>query len=177
MELAMDKCGEVNSITVTKNHWCVPNEARAFDGWMEGRPTEMQKQEVLEAARIARAAWKPSDEGFELVEQLKGFVGSRVQVQFWDPIMFMLEDEGPFPIQADLVKVMLQEDEGFLQAYLVLTNFTEISTKDGYSAMGFIGKTDSDGNCLASLADIYRISRDASPRMRTSQGVGVGRTK
>lgn len=157
--LAVNKCGDVNSITVTTNHWSVPSEARAFDGWIEGRPTKKQKQEVLEAAKIARAEWKPSDEGFQLVEQLKCFVGTRIQVQFWDPIMYMLEDEGPFPVEADLIQVILRDDDGFLQAYLQLSNIREIQTPDGYSAKGYLGKPEEGGCNLASLADIYRVSK------------------
>lgn len=173
----MDNRGAENTLTITKNHWCVPSEARAFDGWIEGKPTEQQKQAALEAARIARAAWKPCEEAFALVEQFRVFVGSRIQVQFWDPIMFMLEDEGPYPTQADLVRVTLREDEGFLQAYLELANLTEIPNQDGYSAAGFFGKSDPDGHYLASLADIYRISRITSSGSVTRSCVSSGRTK
>lgn len=173
----MDKKGTENTLTITNNHWCVPSESRAFDGWIEGRPTEQQKQEVLEATRIARAAWKPSEEGFALVEQIKGFVGSRIEVQFWDPIMFMLEDEGPYPVLADLVRVMLREDQGFLQAYLELANPREIPNSDGYSATGFFGKSDPEGPYLASLADIYRISRGAASEDQARSSVPVRRAK
>lgn len=169
----MDNRDAENALTITKNHWCVPSEARAFDGWIEGRSTEQQKQEVLEATRIARAAWKPSEEGYSLVEQIKGFIGTQIQVQFWDPIMFMLEDEGPYPVLADLVRIILREDQGFLQAYLELANPREIPNRDGYSATGFIGKPDPEGSYLASLADIYRISRSTAPEDQARSSVPV----
>ena len=47
-----------------------------------------------------------------LVEKLKAFVGTRVGIQFWDSIMFMLDDEGPFPLEGDCKDVvLLQEGE------------------------------------------------------------------
>ena len=138
----MDKCGDVNSITVTTNHWSVPSEARAFDGWIEGRPTKQQKLEVLEAAKIARAKWKPRDEGFQLVEQLKCFVGSRIQVQFWDPIMYMLTYGATYVGQAFAGNVKLasqlikegMEHKGFAFVNLLsqCPSFNDIDTAQAF---------------------------------------------
>ncbi len=137
----------------------VPSGSSAFDGWTEGKPTERQKQAMLDESKNARAQWKPSDEGFKLAEHLKCFVGSRVHVQFWDPIMYMPEDEGPFPVEADLVQVILRHQDGFLQAYLELSNAHEIQTADGYPAAGYPQKSEKDSLNLASQADIYRIDK------------------
>ena len=40
--------------TINAAHWRVPSEARAFDGWLEGRPTPAQRTAILELARDLR---------------------------------------------------------------------------------------------------------------------------
>jgi hypothetical protein len=72
--------------------------------------------------------------------------------------MYMLEEEGPFPIEAKLIGTTLQEDEGFLQAYMLLSEVREVPTPNGCTAMRFLKKS-SSGNCDASLADLYRIEK------------------
>lgn len=62
-------------ITVTTNHWRVPSAERAFDGWLEGKPSEEERRQCIEEALRKRAGWKPSKEAMELVEQLKAYVG------------------------------------------------------------------------------------------------------
>ena len=79
-------------LTISTNHWKVPSEENALDGVVEGRPTEERVAEAREQARQERAVWKPNQEALDLVEKLKAFIGFRVRVQFWDSIMFMLDD-------------------------------------------------------------------------------------
>ncbi len=145
-------------ISVSKNHWRVPSEANAFDGWIEGAPTDEMRRRVLDNIREARSAWKPSEEGLALFEQIKAWTGSYVRIQLWSPIMFMLDDEGPFPIQARLTGMTMQEDEGFLQAYMLLSEVRELPTMNGCTAMGFL-KNLISGNCGVSLADLYQIEK------------------
>jgi hypothetical protein len=145
-------------ISVSKNYWRVPSEENAFDGWIEGVPTEDMRRKALENARNERSAWKPREEGFALVDQIKGWTGSYVRIQLWSPIMYMLEDEGPFPIQAKLIGMTVQEDDGFLQAYMLLSEVQELPTMNGCTAMGFLKKSLS-GDCGVSLADLYRIEK------------------
>ena len=82
---------------VTPNHWRVPSAERAFDGWIEGRPSEEERSQRIEEVLRERADWKPSKEAMQQLEQLKIYIGCRVRIQFWDPIMYLLDDEGPFP--------------------------------------------------------------------------------
>ena len=147
-----------NTVTISTNYWRVPSPDTALNGWLEGSPTPEQRQAVVEAAKAARRSWKPRPEGLQLVEQLKEFVGSRIKIQFWDSCMTMLEEEAPYPLEADLVDVTLQEVGGFPQAFLLVKNVRELPNADGYSAMGYLQKLP-DCNLQASLADLYEISR------------------
>ncbi|MCL4683051.1 MAG: hypothetical protein KJZ92_17520 [Rhodocyclaceae bacterium] len=147
-------------IEVTTNHWRVPSENTAMDGWIEGRPTEEMKRKAIEDARTRRAQWKPSPEGWQLVEQLAYLIGSRIRIQFWSPVMFMLEEEGPFPVEADLVNVLIKIEDGFPQAYMCLKSVTEIPTPDGCTASGYMTADDkSKGHLLASLAGLYTVTK------------------
>jgi hypothetical protein len=153
----MSKSKALQKITVTKQHWLVPSVERALDGWIEGRPTEAEKNQLREKALKERATWKPSDEGMRLVEKLKEFIGRQVGVQFWDPIMNMLEDEGPFPFEGRCIDVVLLLDGEFQQAYLVLEDVQECPTPNGYTPLGkLISRPDISG-LLAPLSLLYEI--------------------
>jgi hypothetical protein len=39
-----------DSITVSTNYWRVPNPKRAFEGWLEGSPSESEKLQVIAKA-------------------------------------------------------------------------------------------------------------------------------
>lgn len=147
-------------IEVTTNHWRVPSEDTVNDGWIECEPTEEMKRKVVEETRARRAQWKPTPEGWQLVQELAYLVGSRVQIQFWSPIMFMLEEEGPFPVEADLIHVVIGKEDGFPQAYMRLGNVTEVPTADGCTASWYMTADDNfAGQVLASLADLYTIAK------------------
>ena len=51
-----------SAITISKNHWRIPSVERAFDGWLEGRPTDQERQKIIAEAELARQNWKPSHE-------------------------------------------------------------------------------------------------------------------
>lgn len=144
-------------ITITTSYWRVPSAERAFDGWIEGKPSEEEKRQRIEEALRERSGWKPSKEAMQLVEQLKAYVGCRVQIQFWDPIMYMLEEEGPFPLEADCKDIVLLQDGEFLQAYLVVDSIREIPTPDGYSPLRYLGRRDDIVGQLAPLSELYEI--------------------
>lgn len=146
-----------NKITVSTNHWRVPTAERAFDGLLVGTRTKKGIRKRLVKALSARAVWKPSQEGMHLVEQLRAFIGFRVQMQFWDPIMYMLEDEGPFPLEADCINVVILQDGDFLQAYLIIDNVREIPASLGYSPYSYLGRRDNISGQLVSLANLYEI--------------------
>ena len=147
------------SLIISTNYWRVPSPEHALEGWLEGNPSQAERQKAIAAAAAARAAWKPSDEAFNLVEQLRGFSGCKVKLQFWDSIMFLLEPEGPFPALADCRGVTLLQDDGFLQAYLIVEGVTEIPTVDGYSPEGYFIKRVDCEYLLAPVADLYSIAR------------------
>ena len=159
----MNSSDSDNTIVINYNHWRVPSVEGALSGILEG-PSEARRQEIVTEAITARAAWKPSAEGMQLVEQLKAFVGSRVQIQFWDSIMFWLEEEGPFPAEADCVGVALLQDGDFLQAYLLVRNVKEIPNKDGYSPNCYFQQRADCHHMHASLADVYSVAKVGVPQ-------------
>ncbi len=148
---------ELQKITIRSNPWLIPSAERATDGWLEGKPSEKVVRQLQAKALKERAAWKPSEEGLQLVEQLKAFIGTRVQIQFWDSIMFMLEDEGPCLLEGDCMDVLLLQQSEFLQAFIALENLREIPTPDGYSPMGYLTTVGETRGQLAALAKIYEV--------------------
>lgn len=144
-------------VTIRKNWWRVPSERHVFDGWLEGAPTAEERHEAIEAAEAARAAWKPSPEGMQLVEQLKAFIGCRIRIRFWDSCMWTCDEEAPYPTEADCLGVILQQHEGFLQAFLHVKNLKEFPTPEGYSSQGYF-KPQGDV-LLVSFADLYEVSK------------------
>lgn len=147
----------LQKITINTNHWCVPSAEHAMDGWLEGRPSEEAIRQAQAKALEKRAAWKPSEEGMQLVEQLKAFIGMRVQIQFWTSIMFMCDEEGPFPLEGDCRDVLLLQQGEFLQAFMALDNIREIPTPDGFSPMGYLITVDGIHGQLAPLANVYEV--------------------
>lgn len=152
----------IDSVIISTNYWRIPSTARAFDGWLEGVPTEQERIETIEAAVAARAAWKPNTEAMELVEQLKLFAGYRIRIQFWDCIMWTCDEEAPYPTEADCLGVILQQDGEFMQAYLQVKNLKELPTPEGYSPQGYFKQQDGSDVLLAPLADLYEISKVGS---------------
>jgi hypothetical protein len=144
-------------LTISTNHWKVPSEENALDGVVEGRPTEHQVAEAREQAPQERAVWKPNQEALDLVEKLKTFIGFRVCVQFWDSIMFMLDDEGPYPLEGDCTGVVVEPRDGFPQAFLVINNVVEIPTPHGFSALSCLEESRSVTGQLAPLARLYLV--------------------
>lgn len=158
---------DVKKVTLTSREWCVPSVERAFDGWIAGKPSRADRRRVTKGVLKDRASWKPSHEAMLLVEKLKAFVGARVAVQFWDPIMLMLEDEGPLPIVGDCKDVILLQEGEFLQAYLVLENSLESPATNGYltTRSGVAG-------LLAPLSDLYEIWKvPGTARKRRSRAI------
>lgn len=148
---------ELTKITISTNPWSVPDPAHALDGWLEGGATKREIRQARAAEQKAREAWKPSDEGLRLVDQLKAFMGTRVQIQFWDAVMFVLEEEGPFPLEGDCKDVILMQRDQFLQAFIVLDNIREIPKPEGSSPSGYLTTVDGIQGQLASLANVYEV--------------------
>jgi len=147
------------SITILHNYWRVPSPERAFDGWLEGKPSEEDKRRVIEEAIAERKAWTPSPEAMRLVEQLKAFAGCRVRLQFWNPIMYWLEEEGAYPVDVDCIGVTLLQDGDHLQAYIQVSNAKEFPNQDGHSAMSYFQQRADCEYLLAPLADLYSVTK------------------
>ena len=153
----MSKKPSPQRLTITTNHWKIPDPEHALDGWLEGRPTKAQIEEARERANKEREIWKPNNEALLLVEQLKRFIGLRVRIQFWDSIMLMLEDEGPFPLEGDCTDVVTLHRDGFPQAYLVVENLREIRTSHGFSPLGQTEEAEGGKGQLAPVSKIYEV--------------------
>lgn len=143
--------------TITTNYWKIPSAENALDGWLEGNPSDEEKLQCIEAAIKERAAWKPSEEAMLLVDQLKSYVGTRVQIQLWSPFMYWSEAEGPDPLEADCKDILILQDEEFLQAYLVVDNIRVIEMVDGHSPLGYLVSRNNINGQLAPLSEIYEI--------------------
>ncbi len=139
-------------------HWRIPSEARAFDSWVEGTPTPDQRAAILADVARKRETWAPSKEAWSQLRDLEHFVGQRVRIQFWDRIMFLLEDEGPYPMLADCKGVALFRQEGFLQAYLILDQVEELPDQSGYSPTKFLDTKAVAGFTLAPIAELFEIT-------------------
>jgi hypothetical protein len=148
-----------DSITVSTNFWRVPSVEKAFSNWLEGAPSEAEKLQVIAKAEADRAVWTPSAEALELVEQLKSFINFRVQIEFWDTCMWMLPEEGPFPLNATVKGVIVLQDGHHLQAFLELSDPAEQPNLDGYSPMAYLQKRGESAFDLAPLADLYSIKK------------------
>jgi hypothetical protein len=148
-----------NTITIRTNYWRIPTVERAFETVLEGCPTDEQREKIIEGTVAARAAWKPCSEGMALVDQLKALVGLRINVQMWDSIMFVLDNEAPFPFACDLMGVILLMDGEHPQAYLEVTDVVEQRTRDGYSPQGFFVDRSESEFQLVPLSALYEVSK------------------
>jgi hypothetical protein len=145
-------------LTIETRFWQVPSRTNAFQGVIEGRPTDDKRQQVYEKVDRERAEWKPSNEAWHQLHLLQDFVGEPVSIQFWNPIMFMLEDEGPFPLNADCRGIAIVQEDGFLQAYLMLDNVSEVRTPDGCGSLGYLKEIPGIAMACAPVADLYEIN-------------------
>jgi hypothetical protein len=139
-------------------HWRVPSEEHAFDGWLEGSPTPDERATILAEVRRKRGTWAPSKEAWGQLRDLEHFIGRRVRLKFWDKIMHLLEDEGPYPMLSDCRGIVLLRQEGFLQAYLILGRIEELPNSSGYSPAKFLESKNMPGLTLAPIAELLEIS-------------------
>ena len=150
-------------LTFDRRPWFIPSEGRAFEGWLEGRPTVAQREEALARARRLRAVWKPRAQAWDQLIQLQSFVGQRVRIQFWDPgTMYLLgEDEWPHPVEAQCDGVVTLIDQGHLQAFLLLLDPVEVKT-GGCSGLSYLVERSAVNRKLAPLADLCEIETVAA---------------
>ena len=143
--------------TIGTNHWYIPSEENAFDNWLEGAPSPSQREEILKNVAAERKAWKPSQEALDLVETLRTYTGKTVRLEWWESIMNLLEDEGPYPLTAKICDVVVKKDGDFLQAYLVLSDVSLEPTEDGFSPMCYLSAK--DPTCyFATVNGLYKVT-------------------
>lgn len=144
-------------IKISHNPWYVPDPDHALDGWLEGGATKKEISQARAKARKERAAWQPTEEGMQLAEQMKVFIGTRVQIQFWDSCMLACDEEAPYPLEADCKDVLLMQQGKFLQAYMVLDNVRAIPTPEGYMPRSYLIAMGGIPGQLAALANVYEV--------------------
>ncbi len=71
--------------------------------------------------------------------------------------MFLLEDEGPYPVLADCQGIALLRRERFLQAYLILDRIEDRPNVSGYSPAKFLERENKLGFTLAPIAELAEI--------------------
>jgi hypothetical protein len=160
--------------TINTAHWRVPSEERAFDGWLEGSPTPAERTAILVEVAGRRENWTPNSEAWSQLRDVEHFIGQRVRIQFWDPIMFLLEDEGPYPVLADCQGIVLRRRERFLQAYLILDRVEELPNSSGYSPASFLERDGKLGCTLAPIAEVLEIEDGAHPTVHSESRQGIG---
>jgi hypothetical protein len=138
-------------------HWHVPHPDRPTEGAIEGRPTPQQYRAAVERATKARAEWKPSPEAWQQLLDLHALIGQHIRIQFWNPIMMMLDEEGPNPLYAQCVGITTYQADGVLQPCLLLEDLRELKTPEGGSSMGYAMERVGYAARLAPVADIYEI--------------------
>jgi hypothetical protein len=72
--------------------------------------------------------------------------------------MFMLEDEGPYPVVADCRGIALLRHEKFLQPYLILDRIEELANSSGYSPATFLDSKKELGFTLAPIAELLELA-------------------
>ena len=145
-------------ITFDKAHWRIPSVERAFDGILEGKPTDEEQKDIIEKAQRGHDDWSPSKEAWEQFEEMKKIIDHVIVVQIWDPIMFMLDDEGPYPMQSLCTGLhLIVNEEGKSQAYMSLKNVRLIKTPGGFDASSRLLASGSADESLLSFADIYEV--------------------
>ena len=148
-----------NSVTVKQNYWRVPSVENAFEGWLEGAPSETERLQVIAKTIAERKAWVPNSKALALVEKLKTFINFRVQIEFWDTCMWMFPEEGPYPLNATVKGVVVLQDGDHLQAFLELSDAVQQPNVDGYSPLGYLQERSESEFALSSLADLYSIKK------------------
>jgi hypothetical protein len=148
-----------DTVTIATNYWRVPSVDHAFDGFLEGTVTEVEKLLVIAKTKAARAAWKPSAKATALVVQLKRFIGSRVKIQMWDCNMWLFPEEAPHPFSADCMGVIVLSIDGFQQAFIEVATVTVLTTPDGYDPMSYLQTRGESKFDLVPLAALYEVSR------------------
>jgi hypothetical protein len=145
-------------LTFNRRPWWVPSEGRAFEGWLEGRPTAAQREDAVARARQQRANWKPNAQAWDQLIQLQTLVGRRVRIQFWDPLTMhtLAEDEWPHAVEGNCEGVATLIDDGYLQAFLVLRDPVEAKT-GGSSGLAYLVERATINCKLAPVAEIYEV--------------------
>ena len=105
---------------------------------LRAAPRQMNAPQSLPKCVVSAETWAPSKESWGQLRDLEHFIGRRVRLKFWDKIMHLLEDEGPYPTLSDCRGIVLLRQEGFLQAYLILSRIEELPNSSGYPPAKFL---------------------------------------
>lgn len=153
---------ELNELTITTNFWLVPSVSTTFSGWLEGYSTPAERDVAIEQTQERRRNWKPCKEAWELLETLKQFVDFRIRITYWTSEMWLDEDEGPAPIEANCTGLVTIEEDGFTQAFLQVDAVAEVQKQDPYSSSSFLRPSQNDDTLLAPVSGLYTVVKVGS---------------
>ena len=92
----------------------------------------------------------------EVIEQLRPYIGHAISLEAWDPIMLILDDEGPFAIFGRLIEFVVPEGGDPLRPLLRLEEAKSVRTRDGYDLLADL---EIDGAyVLFDVGRLYRIT-------------------
>lgn len=143
-------------LTVGHNPWVLPSPPV----YLEGRPSPEEQARVEARVEAERRVWEPGPDAFALLERLRPFIGAGVVIQAWDSIMFLLDDEGPYPIVAMCTDVLTRTGPtGHQRAYIALSDPTERRMPRGSSVLSKL--VDDEDRCLFGVDMLYSIEDTA----------------
>jgi hypothetical protein len=114
-------------------------------------PTPDQRAAVLAEVARKRVSWAPSKEAWSQLRDLVQFIDRRVRLQFWDNIMYLLENEGPYPMLSDCRGIVLLRQAR-------LDRIEELPNSSGYSPAKFLHSEKMSGLTLGPIAELLEIA-------------------
>lgn len=137
-------------LTITTNPWA-PLAATA-------PLPERSTPESAWGAEESLTAWSPGTDAWALLARLRAFVGRKVVVQLGDPVVVMLDGEGPYPMAALCRDIVTHFDRaGRLCAFVVVQDVEVVRSVRGYDGRHQYLLVDGP-RLLLSVGDLCEIS-------------------
>lgn len=119
--------------------WTDPSEVITLEG---SREEQLRRSvpRVPEADPQARERERAA-----VLDQLRPFVGKQVEIQAWDPIMVILDEEGPFLISGSIEELVIPDASASTPPHFRLAGARSFPAEDGYDLLPLL---DREGDCF-----------------------------
>lgn len=132
---------------LSTNPWVDPNATISLEGGRDDETRRSKRPRAVDESAQAEAQRA-------VVGSLRPFVGSKVTLQAWDPIMTVLDEEGPFPISAVVTELVAPDGESSGVPALRLHNARSHKDPDGYD---LLTELERDGDCDCVIFPLSRL--------------------